>query len=249
MKKRKSPQALAKLITYIIGRHPDEFGLVTDPEGFVKIKDLLKVMHEEAGWRHVRRQDLNEILVSLVPPPIEIRENLVRAARREYLPEKTRVHEPPKILYTCVRRRAYPAVAGGEALAAAGAPLVLSADKGMAEKIGRRSDAAPVLLTVQAQEAQGRGVVFYRFGELIYLTRSIPGDCFAGPPLPKQKPEAAPKKAVEKAAPRHPGSYMVDLGEDQINRKRPDRRRGSEKTSWKSERKKLKRQRDKIWPV
>jgi hypothetical protein len=59
MGKAKSPQSLAKLITYILGRRPDEFGLVTDTEGFVKIKELLKAITEEAGWKYVRRSDLN----------------------------------------------------------------------------------------------------------------------------------------------------------------------------------------------
>lgn len=249
MKQRKSPRTLAKLIAYMLGRHPDEFGLVTDPEGFVKIKDLLKVMHEEEGWKYVRRQDLNEILVSLTPPPIEIKANSIRATQQEFLPGKTLAQHPPKILYTCVRRRAYPAIVGTGALASAGAPLVLSADQALAEKIGRRIDHTPVLLTVRAQKAQGRGAVFYRFGELIYLTRSIPADCFSGPPLPKQKPEPVSKKPVEKAAPRHPGSYMVELDEDKMTRKHPDRRRRSKKISWKSKRKELKRQKDKMWPL
>ena len=249
MKKRKSPQALAKLIVYMLGRHPDEFGLITDSAGFVRIKDLLKVMHEEEGWKYVRRQDLNEILVSLVPPPIEISENLVRAIRRENIPRKTPVRNPPKILYTCVRRRAYPAIVGSGALSPAGGSLVLSADQALAEKIGRRNDTAPVLLTVKAQKAQGRGVAFYRFGECIYLARSIPGDCFSGPALPKQKPEPVPKKAVEKAAPRHPGSYMVGLDEDRMALKQADRRSKSKKVSWKKDRKRLNRQKDKMWPV
>ena len=30
----------AKFLAYILGVHPDEFGLVPDKEGFVKIKDL-----------------------------------------------------------------------------------------------------------------------------------------------------------------------------------------------------------------
>ena len=250
MKKRKSPQALSKAIAYILGRRPDEFGLVTDPEGFVKIKDLLKVLHEEKGWKHVRRQDLNEVLVSLTLPPIEIRENFIRATQREYVPRKTLAQNPPKILYTCVRRKTYPAIVSRGELNFVRTPLVLCADQAMAEKIGRRIDTAPVLLIVRAHEAQGRGAVFYQFGEFIYLSRSIPAGCFSGPPLPKQKPESAPKpKAVEAPAPRHPGSYFVELTEEKMAKEPLERRQKQNKISWKRDRKKANRQKDKMWPV
>jgi putative RNA 2'-phosphotransferase len=248
VKKRKSPQTLAKLIGYILGRRPDEFGLIPDAEGFVKIKDLLKVMQEEKGWKHVRRQDLNEILVSLTPPPIEIKDNFIRAIHREFLPGKTPVRNLPRILYTCVRRRAYPAIAGKEELAASETPLVLSAEKTMAEKIGRRIDMEPVLLTVQAQRAQDSGTVFYQFGESIYLTRSLPGNCFSGPALPKQKPESVPKKAVEKAAPKRPGSYFPEPAQDKTAGTAGSRQGKTKKNAWKKDRKRLRRQKDKMWP-
>ncbi len=44
MSRQRSPQQLAKFISYILARRPDEFGLVPDPNGFVKIKDLLKAI-------------------------------------------------------------------------------------------------------------------------------------------------------------------------------------------------------------
>ena len=55
MKKTKSTQILAKFIAYILERRPDEFGLVTDKEGFVKIKELLKAITEEKEWKYELR--------------------------------------------------------------------------------------------------------------------------------------------------------------------------------------------------
>ena len=46
----------SKFLVYILGRKPDEFGLVPDKDGFVKIKELLKAINEEDGWRHIREQ-------------------------------------------------------------------------------------------------------------------------------------------------------------------------------------------------
>ena len=86
MKNKKSPQTLAKFIAYILERRPDEFGLVVDSEGYIKIKELLKALNEEKGVRHVRRSHLNEILYSIAHPPFEIADNRIRAKNRDRLP-------------------------------------------------------------------------------------------------------------------------------------------------------------------
>ena len=83
MKKTKSTQILAKFIAYILERRPDEFGLVIDSEGYIKIKELLKALNEEKEFRHVRRSDLNEILYSIANPPFEIADNRIRAKNRD----------------------------------------------------------------------------------------------------------------------------------------------------------------------
>ena len=69
----------ARFLKYILGLRPDEFGLVPDRDGYVKIKDLLKAVHEEAGWRSFRQANINEMMLSLAPPPLEISENRIRA--------------------------------------------------------------------------------------------------------------------------------------------------------------------------
>ena len=75
MSLQRSPKQLAKLIDYVLSRRPDEFGLVIDSEGYIKIKELLKALNEEKGFRHVRRSHLNEILYSIANPPFEIADN------------------------------------------------------------------------------------------------------------------------------------------------------------------------------
>ena len=52
----KKQKQLSKLIQYILGRNPYEFGLVPDREGFVKIKELLKALNEETLFRNVLPQ-------------------------------------------------------------------------------------------------------------------------------------------------------------------------------------------------
>ena len=42
MSRQKSLKRLSKFIIYALGRKPDEFGLVLDPDGFVKLKEFLR---------------------------------------------------------------------------------------------------------------------------------------------------------------------------------------------------------------
>ena len=47
MKHRQNVDKLSKLLVYILGRHPDEFGLLPGENGYVKIKELMKSLGEE----------------------------------------------------------------------------------------------------------------------------------------------------------------------------------------------------------
>ena len=75
----RTPKYLAKILATLLARPPEELALVPDAEGFVKIKELLKALHEEEGFGYVNRSHLNEIVLSVPDAPIEIRENRIRA--------------------------------------------------------------------------------------------------------------------------------------------------------------------------
>ena len=70
---------LAKFLEYVLARRPDEFGLIPDPDGFVKIKTLLQALHEDPEWRHLREAHLNTLHVTERTAPIEIQGDKVRA--------------------------------------------------------------------------------------------------------------------------------------------------------------------------
>jgi putative RNA 2'-phosphotransferase len=61
---------LSRLMIYILGYRPDEFGLVPDPGGYVRYKELLQAIHEEPGWGYVRQSHFNEILMGKRPVPL-----------------------------------------------------------------------------------------------------------------------------------------------------------------------------------
>ena len=213
---QRSPKKLAKFFNYVLGRRPDEFGLVTDKEGFVKIKELIKVTSEEEGLQYVRLSHINEIMITLPDHGLEVADDLIRAINREHLPKLTFALDPPKLLYTCVRKKAHPHVLDKGIMPAAFSKVILSSNRVLADRMGRRSDHAAVLLTVQVNHSEDQGVVFFQAGESIFLADYIPPDCFSGPALPKEPP--APRKtdrSKKEPAKMPAGSFFVDLDKNE----------------------------------
>lgn len=248
MGRQRTPQQLAKIASYILGYRPDEFGLVLDRDGFAKIKEFLKVLGEEDGWKYVRRGHIDEILYTLSDPPIEIDDLHIRAKQRERLPIASPTENLPKILYTGIRRRAHPNVHQKGIFPGADPHVVLSSDIDMAERIGRRIDRSPVLLTILVQESITRGVRFLKAGESLYLAEFIPSGCFTGPPLPREKPEAAKQAAKEEpmTAPPSPGTFTLDIDTGKRTKDRSKRKKKKD-ISRKRDRDRKKRQREEIW--
>ncbi len=246
---QKSAKELAKFLAYVLGRGPDEFGLVMDAQGYCKIKDLLKALNEEAGWRHVRRASIDEILITLPDPPVEILEDRIRAVNREHLPQIKPASNLPKLLYTCIRQKAHHHVPDKGIFPLGGVPFVILApDREMAQRLGRRFDQSPIMLTVQVAQAQAMGVAFQSFGERLFLSAFLPPGSFTAPPLPKVKEDTAKKKEVgeEAAKPKTPGSFFLEFTDPEERRQMQQNRRKKEMQREK-EKKMRRKQKQKMW--
>jgi putative RNA 2'-phosphotransferase len=235
----------AKFLLYILGLRPDEFGLVPDKEGYVKIKDLIKAVHEEDGWRSFRQANINELMLCLPEPPFEISENRIRAVDRHQLPGRVSPDNLPKLLFTCIRSKALPATLEKGILPMGRKHVLLASDKNMAQRIGRRIDRSPALLTVHVENAARQGTLFLQTGENLFLARSIPVGCFTAPPLPKEPRVTKPKEpAPPKERDRFPGSFFPDLAQEieSVDPKKLTRKQRREKDiGWKKSRKQTRR--------
>ena len=248
MTQQRKIKQFKKILSYILERHPGEFGLIPDEAGYVKIKDLLKALNETDGWRNIRESTIRELLLVDKDPPVEIDGGRIRARQRDHLPQIEPAPEPPKILYTSVRKKAYPHVLEKGVSSPDNAGVILSPDSEMAARLGRRKDRQAVVLTVHTTQAAGRNIAFSRFTDVLYLADHIPPDIFTGPPLPKKtekakKPSPAKAKATQPAA----GSFsvtpeMIDAG---AGKKTKDVKK---KTDWKKDRRHRKKNDRKTWP-
>jgi putative RNA 2'-phosphotransferase len=239
MKHRHTVDKLAEMIVYMLGRQPDAFGLFPDAHGYVKTKNLIKAMGEEAGWRHVRLSHVREVLYTTRSPAIEIEGNLIRAVDRSHLQAPEIPDRLPTLLYYPMRRRAYPAVLEkGIRPDVSGMRVILTEDMALARRIGRRVDPDPVILTVNTTSALKKGAKVWRFGRQLFLSDRLPIGSFSGPPLPKKQPD--PKKAGEPThpeAPKIPGSYFLDPTIDATTRHRSQKGSRQCKNEWKRARK------------
>ncbi len=255
MADQKQDKKLSKIIAYMLGVAPEEFGLMPDEDGFVKIKELLQALHEEEGWRHVRQATLHELTMTLPEVSFEIRDNRIRSRERSESAYPVVSQTTPRQLFTCVRQRAYPHVLQKGIFPTSHDRILLSSDRELAEKIGARRDPEAITLTVHTEEAENENVVFYRSGEKMYLADYIPVGCFTGPALPRDKEKKPPGKGLKKepaglpAEGRHnqAGTFFIHPLQtaDKADNRNGEKRK---KMQWKRERKRMNRQGRKQWP-
>lgn len=205
---------LSRFVGYILGRHPEAFGIVVDGDGYIAVKSLLKVFQEEPGWRHIRIGHLKTALLVLPDVDFELDDNRIRARNRQHLPMPEPTVTLPALLHVAIRNKAHVAVMQRGLNGTLAAPILLCRESAMAERIGRRLDRSPVPIVINTDQAQALGVSFWTAGEGLFTATQIPPGCFRAPPLPKSTVAAtgSNKKPVPRQSPPTPGSFTVDMG-------------------------------------
>ncbi|MFP4474935.1 MAG: RNA 2'-phosphotransferase [Desulfatibacillaceae bacterium] len=238
-------EKLNRFLVYVLSRRPDEFGLVPDSEGWVKIRELLQALSEEEGWRHVRRASLREALLVTDRPLFEMDEERIRAREWDGAFKRGPAQDPPTLLYATVRKKGYPVALERGVKPTRHPFVILAADRAMAERVGRRRDANPVVLTVNTTQAADLGVEFEYAGECLYTATHIPVGCFTGPAPPRERPEA--KKPGKSEPPKEEpmwGGFTVDmdsLGQERGRGKPGPDKKGKQKKGWKEKARKERR--------
>lgn len=169
--------ALSKELAYALRHAPQKYGLKPDREGFVSADDLLRALNKSGKYdRQVVLDDLLRISSEDEKQRYEIRNGMIRAQYGHSF--AVRIDHPrimpPAVLYHGTSRRALDAILS-EGLKPMQRQFVhLSADIQTALLTGRRHDASPVLLRVDAAAAARDGFPFYQGAEKIILADFIP---------------------------------------------------------------------------
>lgn len=244
-KNRLKANNLSHMLVYVLGHKPFEFGLVPDKDGYVKFKDLLQALHEEAGWGYVSQGSINEVLMGADRPLFEAFEGNIRARERRWaFSDESEVELPSKILFLGIRRKAHPVVMEKGLRRIQGSFYILSPDRETAERIGRRRDPQPVILEIMADAVRREGFEIRRFGDL-FLICEIPVRCIAGPPVPKSvlkaKEEKEAKRQEKEVAPQfQAGTFLLDMD---MTPPQYQKNKGRKKRSWKEDARKERKRR------
>lgn len=242
MNHTKNVKQLEKFLFYVLAKRPDEFGLMLDSGGFVKITDLIRAVSEEEGFRYIRESHLKEILFLTSESIFETSDDRIRAINRSGLEKFENIL--PKLLYYAVKRKAYGHILEKGIFPDHGySHIVLSSDQNMALRIGKRKDSQPVIVTVPTTVAVTEGTDLNRIGEKLYNSRHIPASCISGPPLEKiigTPTKKEPPKPATKAESFSPGSFSMKPVEEKTGNR--------EKGDWKNSKKRIRKEKRHSWP-
>lgn len=241
-KNRLKSNNLSQMLVYLLGYKPYEFGLLPDIKGFVTYKDLLQALHEEPGWGYVRQGDINEVLMGDDRGLFEAGEDRIRTLERHWAFEDNILELPSRLLFLGIRRRAHPVIMDQGLRLIEGSYYILSPDRAMAERIGKRRDPQPVILEIMANAARIDGLVFRRIGDL-FLINEIPARFIAGPPVPKSvikaREEKESKRQEKSVIPQfQAGTFLLDV--DKVPAQY-QKNKGRKKRSWKEDARKERR--------
>ena len=170
----------SKCISYALRHNPGKFGIELDSEGWVDIDVLCKALETHEPRAYITKKGIEDIIASSEKKRFEINGNKIRATyghsieqKIEYVPQV-----PPTLLYHGTTHRAYMKIAGlfGRGLQPMERQYVhLSSDIKTAIKVGKRRDANPIILVVNAIWMHEAGFKFYHTGnDTTWLCERVP---------------------------------------------------------------------------
>ncbi len=215
---------LVKAIFAMLGQKPDAFGIVLDEGGWISTKELHQALMAEQGFPHITSKALRQFFPLYRPEKFEWQEDRVRV-RPEWQSPGLTIYKrivPPEPLYVTIRPRAHAhVIAHGLRPGGNKRWIVLSTDKEMALRIGRRRDRDPIVAEILVLKACKAGLVFRRAGDLLYLVQELDPQWMNIPPLPsiheKDKHPRGPKSrnikpSAEKTPPKGSATPLEQIG-------------------------------------
>ena len=167
---------LSKEISYALRHAPWEYELEMDENGWVFVQQLLDAFHKDEKWKNIDESDLHRIIKTSDKKRFEIQDGKIRAFYGHSIPMKIlkEEKEPPDLLYHGTARRFLPSIKENGLLPQNRQYVHLSQDMETANTVGKRHDAKPCILLIDAKKAWNEGVKFYLGNEKVWLADIIP---------------------------------------------------------------------------
>jgi putative RNA 2'-phosphotransferase len=173
--------ALSKLLALLLRHQADAHGLALDPEGFVPLDQVLAAINQKSGWGWVRAEHVEQVIAQQAKRRYEIVDGDIRAIYGHSLATAISYPavEPPDVLLHGTARR-FVDVILREGLRPMNRQYVhLTDDPALAQLTGKRRDARPAILQIDAARAHTAGVTFFQADNGIFLARQVPAEYIA----------------------------------------------------------------------
>lgn len=168
--------ALSKAVARALRHEPWAYELELDEAGWVPIAQLLDALSRTKRWRDVDRAELAAMVEQSPKRRYELTGSRIRALYGHSVPTLINKDpaQPPPLLFHGTARAALQAITGSGLRPMRRQYVHLSVDRETAIEVGRRKDADPVVLAVDAAKAHADGVAFFRGNETIWLATHVP---------------------------------------------------------------------------
>ncbi|MDR2352301.1 MAG: hypothetical protein LBF22_03915 [Deltaproteobacteria bacterium] len=231
-KTNQARDSLEKVLSYLLGVAPEEYGLVPREDGFYPVKEVVGALQED--FRGLNLNRIKEVINLAYPnSPFELVDNLIRlkGEPKEFQPPTGLA--PPKELFIGLKPSNWKAahIHGLTPRKPVEHQLRLFSSKELATQVAQRSSNEFCLIKVLVNKAQLAGQVFTPFSEKIWHTDFLKPEFLVGPPVkteeerePSQK--EMPKLPIPQAPTVHQGKKKGKYGDspEWKNQTRRDRR-------------------------
>lgn len=170
---------VSRRLAHALRHEPWLYELELDDQGWVPVETVLKSLRREnAKWKDLSEADLEELVATQTKRRYELTDGKIRALYGHSVPQKLLKipAAPPDLLFHGTARTTLPLIRETGLLPMQRQYVHLSTDTEMAEQVGARKGAGPVILRIAAARAHAAGVPFYIGNERVWLADRVPAE-------------------------------------------------------------------------
>ncbi|MBW5446041.1 RNA 2'-phosphotransferase [Cohnella sp. CFH 77786] len=167
---------LSKEVSYALRHAPWEYELELDPEGWVGVEQLIEALRSDKQWESLDHSHLVTMIQLSDKTRHEIDGQKIRALYGHSTAQKIMKTpaSPPPQLYHGTSRNLEKIIMSEGLFPMSRQYVHLSTEIEIAQAVGKRKDTNPVILKINAAEANRAGIHFYEGNHRILLADHVP---------------------------------------------------------------------------
>jgi putative RNA 2'-phosphotransferase len=170
---------LSKFLALILRHQPERFALELDGEGWASLAEVMEILHGLPNFRGTTRADVLTVVKEGLDDDsrrFEVEGSRIRARYGHSVAQPIHYESctPPPVLYHGTSRDRLASIFQDGLKPMERQYVHLSLERKTAIRIGARHDEHPIVLTINASDADAAGVEFYQADEAIYLAKFVP---------------------------------------------------------------------------